>query len=53
MGFADKLERATVQTIEEGVMSGDLAALSTIPNKQVVASEEFLAAIGQRLTALM
>ena len=28
--FADNLEKATIQTIEEGVMTGDLAALSTI-----------------------
>ena len=36
MNFADKLEKATVQTIEDGVMTGDLAALSTRPNKQTV-----------------
>ena len=53
MAYADKLEQATIQTIKDGVMSGDLAALCTIPNKQVVSSEEFLEAIGQRLAALM
>ena len=34
--FADNLEKATIQTIEEGVMTGDLAALSTLENKQKV-----------------
>ena len=53
MAYADKLEQATIQTIKDGVMSGDLAALCTIPGKQVVSSEEFLEAIGQRLAALM
>ena len=48
-GFADKLEKATVQTIEEGVMTGDLAALSTLENKQTVNTEEFLLAVNERL----
>ncbi|MCL2054596.1 MAG: NADP-dependent isocitrate dehydrogenase [Oscillospiraceae bacterium] len=48
--FADKLERATLQTIEEGVMTGDLAALSTIPNKKVVYAEDFLLEINKRIS---
>ena len=51
--YAGKLEKATIGTIRDGIMSGDLAALCTIPGKQVVSSEEFLEAIGQRLAALM
>ena len=51
--YADKLEQATIQTIESGVMSGDLAALCTIPGKKVVTTEEFLAAIGRSLDRLM
>ena len=51
--FADKLEKATIQTIEEGVMTGDLAALSSIPNKQTVDTESFLVAINERLAKLM
>ena len=31
--FADKLEKATIQTIEEGIMTGDLALLSKLENK--------------------
>ena len=51
--YADKLEKATIQTIEEGVMTGDLAALSTIENKQTVDTEAFLVAINDRLAKLM
>jgi len=51
--FADKLEKATIQTIEEGVMTGDLAALSTLENKRTVTTEEFLKEINVRLEKLM
>lgn len=51
--FADKLEKATIQTIEEGIMTGDLAALSTLPNKQTVDTEAFLHAIDERLRKLL
>ena len=51
--FADKLEKATIQTIEEGVMTGDLEALSTLENKKKVDTEEFLVAVNERLSALM
>ena len=30
--FAEKLEKATISTIEDGIMTGDLATLSTIEN---------------------
>lgn len=53
MEFADKLEKATVQTIEDGVMTGDLAALSTLPNKQTVDTEGFLQAVNERLAKMM
>ncbi len=53
MSFADKLEKATVQTIEDGVMTGDLAALSTLPNKQTVDTEGFLQAVNERLAKMM
>ena len=51
--YADKLEKATFGSIRDGVMSGDLAALCTIPGKQVVGTEEFMAAIGRHLDELM
>ena len=47
--FADKLERATLETIEKGIMTGDLAALSTLPDKKKVNSMEFLDAVSQEL----
>ena len=47
--FADKLEKATIQTIEEGVMTGDLYMISTLENKKKVNSEEFLVEINKRL----
>ena len=51
--FADKLEQATIATIEDGVMTGDLAALSTLENKTKVDTETFLTEINTRLAALM
>jgi len=51
--FADKLEKATISTIEDGVMTGDLELLSTLPNKQKVDTETFLVEINKRLEKLM
>ena len=51
MAFADKLEQATIQTIEDGVMTGDLYLISSLPNKQKVNTEAFLKAINERLAA--
>jgi len=47
--FAEKLEAATIETIEDGVMTGDLYLLSTLENKQKVDTEEFLLAVNERL----
>ncbi len=51
--FADKLEAATIKTIEDGVMTGDLALLSSLPNKKKVDTEEFLIAINERLKEML
>jgi len=51
--FADKLEAATIKTIEDGVMTGDLAALSSIENKKTVDTETFLVEINNRLKEMM
>ena len=51
--FANKLEQATIQTIEEGVMTGDLIAISSLENKKKVDSEEFLHEVNARLKALL
>ena len=47
--FADRLEAATIRTIEEGVMTGDLYLLSKLENKKKVDTEEFLHEIAARL----
>jgi len=47
--FADRLEAATIRTIEEGVMTGDLYLLSNLENKKKVNTEEFLHEIAARL----
>ena len=49
VAFADKLEKATIDTIESGIMTGDLYLLSTLENKQKVGTEEFLRAIAERM----
>lgn len=51
--FADKLERATLSTIEGGVMTGDLASMSTLDNVQKVNTEDFIAAIRKNLETLL
>lgn len=47
--FADKLEQATIDTIEAGEMTKDLALITTIENPTVLNSEEFIKAIATRL----
>ncbi len=49
IAFADRLEAATIDTIEAGIMTGDLFLLSTLENKEKVSSEAFLDAIAERL----
>ena len=51
--YADNLEKATIQTIEDGVMTGDLYLLSSLENKKKVNSREFLEEINSRLAVLM
>lgn len=51
--FADKLEKATIQTIEDGVMTGDLYLISRLENKKKVDSKTFLDEIKTRLDKLM
>ncbi|HDS46169.1 MAG TPA: NADP-dependent isocitrate dehydrogenase [Methanomicrobia archaeon] len=46
--FADMLEAATLQTIEDGVMTGDLAKLAEPAAKRIVYTEEFIAEVRQR-----
>lgn len=46
--FADRLEKACIDTIESGIMTGDLLALCDIPAK-AVSSEDYIKAVRQRL----
>ena len=49
MEFADKLEKATIDTIEAGEMTKDLALITTLENPTVLNSEQFIKAIAKRL----
>ena len=51
--FANKLEQASIQTIEDGVMTGDLYALSSLENKSTVDTETFLHELNNRLVKLL
>ena len=53
MEYADKLEEASIKTVESGVMTGDLARITTLPNATVETSEGFIKAIAENLAALM
>lgn len=50
--FADMLDKACLQTIEEGIMTKDLVALSELEDKKVVNTKEFLYAIQDRLNTM-
>ena len=47
--FAKKLEKATLDTIEEGYMTGDIARIADPAAKEVLDSWQFIAAIKERL----
>ena len=47
--FADKLEKATIDTIESGKMTGDLARITTLPGPVTLNSEDFIKAIRSTL----
>lgn len=49
MDFADRLEKATIDTIEGGTMTKDLALITTIENPTVVNSLDFIKAIRENL----
>ena len=49
MTFADKLEKATLSTIESGKMTKDLALITSIENPTVLNSEGFIKAVREKL----
>lgn len=53
VSFADILDKTCLETIEEGTMTKDLALLCESSNVNVVNTEEFLNAIGNKLQKVM
>ena len=51
VAFADRLEAATLATIEAGEMTGDLARITSLPNPTTLSTGEFIRAIARRLAA--
>ncbi len=49
VAFADRLEKAVIDTIEAGEMTGDLAAITTLENPKRLTTEEFIQAVASRL----
>ncbi|MDO5146597.1 MAG: NADP-dependent isocitrate dehydrogenase [Eubacteriales bacterium] len=47
--FADKLEEATIETIENGTMTRDLALISTLKDVNTVSTQDFIKAVRNRL----
>ena len=47
--FAKRLEKATLDTIEAGIMTGDIARIASPAAKKVLNSWDFIAAIKERL----
>ena len=47
--FADRLEKATVDTIESGVMTGDIYAITSLTDKRRVNTQDFIKEIAKRL----
>ena len=53
MEFADKLEKATIDTIESGKMTKDLALMTTLPDPVVLNSLDFIVAIRKTLETML
>ena len=49
MAFADRLEQATIATIEAGEMTGDLAAITSLENVTRLNTQDFIKAVASRL----
>ncbi|WP_337538553.1 NADP-dependent isocitrate dehydrogenase [Suilimivivens sp.] len=52
IAFADRLEKATLKTIEDGKMTKDLALITSLENVTVLNSESFIKEIRKTLEAL-
>ena len=52
MAFADKLEKATIATIESGRMTKDLALITSLKDVTVLNSEDFIKEIKKTFETL-
>ena len=52
VSFADRLEKATLQTIESGKMTGDLARITTLDKPVTLSSRDFILAVRETLETL-
>ncbi len=53
MKFADDLETATKNTIESGFMTKDLALITSLENKKILSTEEFIKEVRNNLEKLV
>lgn len=53
MEFADKLEKATLETIESGKMTKDLALITSLEDVTILNSKDFIFAIRERLDEIL
>ena len=53
MAFADKLEKATLSTIEDGKMTKDLALITSLKHPKVLSSRDFILTVRDSLDRLM
>lgn len=53
VAFADALEKASIYTIEEGVITADLSEISDVNQKKVVNTEGFLREVNERLINML
>ena len=51
--FADKLEKATIATIESGKMTKDLAVITSLKHPKVLSSHGFIMAVRETLEDLL
>ncbi len=51
--FADKLERATVETIENGQMTGDLVLITELKNPKKLSTLDFILAVRKTLEKML
>lgn len=53
MHFADLLEQASIQTIESGRMTKDLALITSLTDVTVLSSRDFIKAVREELEKMM